>query len=125
MGAFGGGGGVEPHSGFNIWYSRGSSHQFNQSPLPGEPPMEGWEASDWELEIDRLFEQGVQELDTAKRKEIYDRFQEIVQEQLPFFYLVNPLTFEAVRDRVENIQPSDLFGIFWNLYEIDVQQEAL
>ena len=125
VGAFGGGGGVEPHSGFNIWYSRGSSHQFNQSPLPGEPPMKGWEASDWELEIDQLFEQGVKELDTAKRKEIYGRFQQIVQEQLPFSYLVNPLTFNAVRDRVENIQPSDLFGLFWNLYEIEVQQEAL
>ena len=123
VGAFGGSG-VEPHSGFNIWYSRGSLHQFNQGQMPGEPPIQGWEVSDWEKEIDLLFEEGVQELDDSKRREIYGRFQQIVQEQLPFFYLVNPLTFEAVRDRVGNLKPSDLFGSFWNIYEIQVEDEV-
>ncbi|HBB33552.1 MAG TPA: peptide ABC transporter substrate-binding protein [Cyanobacteria bacterium UBA9273] len=122
VGGFGGGG-VEPHSGFNIWYSQGSLHQFNQGPQPGEPKITGWEPSDWELEIDRLFEAGVKELDDRKRKEIYGRFQQIVAEQVPFFHLVNPLSLEAVRDRIENIQFTALGGAFWNLYELKVQPD--
>ncbi|MCP2728139.1 ABC transporter substrate-binding protein [Limnofasciculus baicalensis] len=119
VGAFGGGG-VEPHNGFNIWYSQGSLHQFNQGMQPGEPPIKDWKASDWELEIDRLFEAGVKELDENKRKEIYGRFQQIVQEQLPFIYLVNPLSLEAVRNRIKNIKFSALGGAFWNLYELKI-----
>lgn len=119
VGAFGGGG-VEPHNGFNIWYSQGSLHQFNQGMQPGEPPIKDWKASDWELEIDRLFEAGVKELDENKRKKIYGRFQQIVQEELPFIYLVNPLSLEAVRNRIKNIKFSALGGAFWNLYELKI-----
>ncbi len=119
VGAFGGGG-VEPHNGFNIWYSQGSLHQFNQGMQAGEPPIKDWKASDWELEIDRLFEAGVKELDENKRKEIYGRFQQIVQEELPFIYLVNPLSLEAVRNRIKNIKFSALGGAFWNLYELKI-----
>jgi peptide/nickel transport system substrate-binding protein len=117
VGGFGGGG-VEPHNSFNIWYSQGSLHQFNQGQMPGEPPIQGWEVSDWELEIDRLFENGVKELDERKRQEIYSRFQQIVQEQVPFFYLVNSLSLQAVRDRITPIKFSALNGAFWNLYEL-------
>ncbi|HAG83661.1 MAG TPA: peptide ABC transporter substrate-binding protein [Cyanobacteria bacterium UBA12227] len=119
VGAFGGGG-VEPHSSFNIWYSQGSLHQFNQGVIPGEPPIKGWKASDWELEIDRLFEAGVKELDDTKRKEIYGKFQKIVQEQVPFIYLVNQLSLEAVRDRIQPIQYSALGGAFWNIHELKI-----
>lgn len=121
VGGFGGGG-VEPHSSFNIWYSGGSLHQFNQGPIPGQDPIENWQVSDWEKEIDRLFIEGSQELDEAKRKEIYGEFQQIVAEQVPFIYLVSAYTLEAVRDRIENIQFSALGGAFWNLYELDIAQ---
>jgi peptide/nickel transport system substrate-binding protein len=117
------GGGVEPNSGANIWSSKGRLHQFNQSPQPGEPPIKGWEVSDWEKEIDQLFIEGARELDETKRKAIYARFQQIAQEQLPFIYLVNKLSFEAVRDRVQNLKFSALGGAFWNLYELKVVEK--
>ena len=118
-----GGGGVEPHSAFNIWSSKGGSHQFNQGPKRGQPPIEGWEVSEWEKEIDRLFIEGARELDETKRKAIYAKFQQIAQEQLPFIHLVNPLSFEAVRDRVQNVKFSTLVGsAFWNLYELKVTE---
>ncbi len=114
------GGGVEPHSGVNIWSSQGRLHQFNLGSQPGEPPLVGWETTDWEREIDQLFIEGSRELDEAKRRVIYNKFQQIVQEKLPFIYLVNKLSFEAVRDRVQNIKFSALDGPFWNLYELNV-----
>jgi peptide/nickel transport system substrate-binding protein len=122
VGGFGGGG-VEPNSGANIWSSKGRLHQFNQNPQPGEPPIKGWEVSDWEKEIDQLFIEGARELDETKRKAIYARFQQIAQEQLPFIYLVNKLSFEAVRDRVQNLKFSALGGAFWNLYELKVVEK--
>ena len=118
------GGGVEPHGGFNIWSSTGSLHQFNQGRQSWETELEGWEISEWEKEIDRLFAEGVQELDEVKRKKIYGEFQKIVAEQVPFLYLVNGLSFQAVRDRIQNLKYSALGGAFWNLYELKITQPS-
>lgn len=120
VGGFGGGG-VEPNSGANIWTSKGRLHQFNLGPQVGDQqPIQGWEASEWEQEIDQLLIAGVRELEEAKRKPIYAKLQQIAQEQVPFIYLVNKLSLEAVRDRIQGIQFSPLSGAFWNLYELKV-----
>ena len=115
-------GGIEPHSGANLWTSRGGSHLFNQGPQPGEPQIQGWEASDWELEIDRLFVEGAQEFDERKRQKIYGEFQQIVQEQLPMIHLVHEVATMAVRDRVTGLKYSGLpsWGL-WNIYELKIK----
>lgn len=115
-----GGGGLEPHETFMIWSSRGASHDFNLGSQPGEPPIQGWDVSDWEKELDHLLIAGSQEFDETKRKAIYAQFQQIVQEELPIIPLVNKLSFEAVRDRVQNIKYSAIGGAFWNIYELNV-----
>ncbi|MGK7874878.1 MAG: ABC transporter substrate-binding protein [Xenococcaceae cyanobacterium] len=113
---------IEPNLLFLFWYSGGSFHQFNQGPQPGESSIEGWQVSDWEREIDSLFIAGVKELDEGKRREIYGRFQQIVAEQLPVFFLVNPLSFQAVRDHVENVKFSARVGAFWNIDELRITE---
>ncbi len=115
------GGSVDPHGGFNIWYSQGELHQFNQGIRSGEPPIQDWQVSDWEREIDRLMIAASQELNETKRRALYAEFQQLVQEQVPFIYLVNELSFEAVRDRIQNLKFSALGGSLWNLYELKVQ----
>ncbi|MGA9377615.1 MAG: ABC transporter substrate-binding protein, partial [Phormidium sp.] len=87
-----------------------------------EPPINGWVVSDWEKEIDRLMIVGAQELDETKRKQIYAQFQNIVQEQLPVIYLVNPLSLAAVRNRIEGIKYSALGGAFWNIHELTLSE---
>ncbi len=121
IGGFGGSG-VEPHGSFNIWSTGGTLHTFNQGPLPEEPPLNGWEITDWEKEIDRLFIAASQEFDEKKRKAIYGKFQQIAQEQLPFIHLINKLSLEGVRDRVQNVKYSALGGAFWNIYEMKVAE---
>ncbi|HEY9809902.1 MAG TPA: ABC transporter substrate-binding protein [Halomicronema sp.] len=118
-----GGGGVEPNSGANTWTTKGGLHAFNLAEQPGEPPLKGWKANDWELEIERLYIQGASELDDEKRKKIYQQTQRITQENLPFIYLVNPLSMEAVRDRIQGLRFSALGGAFWNLYELKIAEE--
>ncbi|MBD2495686.1 ABC transporter substrate-binding protein [Nostoc sp. FACHB-280] len=113
-------GGLEPNDGANVWSPEGGLHMFNQKPQPGQKPIEGWEASPWELEIGKLYIQATQEFDEGKVKQIYGKTQQITQENLPFIYLVNPLAMTAVRNRFEGINYSALSGAFWNIYEIKI-----
>ena len=124
VGAFGvDGADVEPNLLSLFWTSQGSFHQFNQGALPGKPPLQGWVVSEWEREIDSLFYAGFKELDQSKRKAIYDKFQQIVAEQLPIFCLVNPISFEAVRERVNPIKFSALGETFWNIDELKITEK--
>jgi peptide/nickel transport system substrate-binding protein len=110
-------GGLEPHSGFNIWNPDGGMHLFNQGPKPGSPEITGRTVSEWEKEIGRLYIQGARELDEAKRKEIYAKTQQIAQEYVPFIYLANAKAMAAVRNRVENVRYNAIGLAIWNLSE--------
>ncbi|MEO1133119.1 MAG: ABC transporter substrate-binding protein [Cyanobacteria bacterium J06639_1] len=111
-----GGGGTEPNSGANIWRSTGALHMWNPSGVPEA------EVTEWEQEIDRIFIQGVRELDFEQRKQLYDRFQVIVQEQLPLIGTVNPLVLVAMRDRLEGVDPRPILGDLWNLDELAIAE---
>lgn len=116
-------GGIEPHGGANLWTSTGSSHLFNLSPQPGQPPLTGWVASEWEQQIDRLFKAGAREFDFAQRKPFYDEFQKVVQQQLPVIHLVNEIALMAVRDRVAGVRYNGLpsWGL-WNVQELQAKE---
>lgn len=114
-------GGVEPNDGANVWLPDGGLHSFNQKPPRGQPPIEGREVYDWEAEIGRLYVEGAQEVDEAKRKAIYAETQRITQEYLPMIYLVNALSMSAVRDRIQNVKYNALGGVVWNIYELKVK----
>jgi peptide/nickel transport system substrate-binding protein len=117
------GAGIEPDGGRNIWSPNGQLHMFNQKPGEGKPQLEGREVADWELEIGRLYVKGGQELDDAKRKEIYAEAQRLAQEYIPFVYLINPLSLSAVRDRVEGVKFSALGGSLWNIHELKLTEK--
>ncbi|MBW4509932.1 MAG: ABC transporter substrate-binding protein [Scytonematopsis contorta HA4267-MV1] len=119
IGGFGGGG-IDPHSASNIWRINGSSHAFNQGAQPGDPPLVGWEPSEWEKEIDSLYIKAAQALDENKRKEYYFQYQRIAAEQLPFIHLVQSFDMQAVRTRFQGIKYTALGGAFWNLHELKV-----
>ncbi|MDT7946706.1 MAG: ABC transporter substrate-binding protein, partial [Cyanobacteriota bacterium PSP.bin.10] len=116
-----GGGGTEPNNGSNIWRSDGRLHLFNLGDLPGNP-AEGVEVSDWEREIDRIFIEGVRELEFEKRKALYDRFQIIIQEQLPQIGTFNPLVLSALRNRIQGVDPRPILGPLWNLDQLYIQE---
>lgn len=118
-----GGGSPEPHFSRNIWAVDGGLHTFNQAPEEGQPPYPGREVSDWEQQIDDLYTKGAQEFDEKKRKAIYAEAQQIVQEKLPFIYMVNPIAFTAVRDRIENVKYTALGGALWNLHELKLSDK--
>lgn len=112
-------GGNEPNNGANVWYPNGDIHMFNQY----KKDLEQRTISDWEKQIEQLYIQAARELDQAKRKAIYQEVQQIVAQQLPFIYLVNPLSLGAVRNQIKPIEYSALGGAFWNLPELTIAAE--
>ncbi len=106
-------GGIEPHFGKNVWYSSGHLHVWN--PLQKKP------ATAWEKRIDEIFDQAAQELDTGKRKKLYDEWQLIVSQQLPLIYTVLPASLHAVRNKFGNLYPTAYGGAFHNIEEIFVK----
>lgn len=116
-------GGIDPHGLANFWMTNGASHYFNLKHQPGQPPIQGWEATDFEQEIDRLFIAGSRELDATKRKAIYADFQRLVQEQLPIMLLINDSALMAVRNTVQGLKYTGLpsWGL-WNIAELKVEE---
>ena len=102
-------GGAEPYNGRNIWMSSGQTHVwYPKEPSPDTP---------WEAEVDQIFNMAAREPNTAKRKMLYDRWQEIVYDQQPLIFLVTQNSLFAMRNRLTNVRPNSLGGIRWNNYE--------
>ncbi len=56
-------------------------------------------------EIDKLLAEIAKTMTAEERKPLYEKLQVYMQENPPFIYLYEPVTFEAVRDRVQDYNP--------------------
>jgi peptide/nickel transport system substrate-binding protein len=98
---------LDPNGQMNIWLSSAEDHAWN--------PQQKSPATAWEAEIDRLMQAQASAADPKKRKESFDRVQEIVAEQSPFIYLVNQNALSAVSSAVAGANPGILSPqTFWN-----------
>jgi peptide/nickel transport system substrate-binding protein len=118
-------GGIEPHSGKNVWATDGHLHLWNQKPQNENENGDSallWSENiqPWEKEIDDLFNKGVQELDPEKRKQIYFKWQEIAAENLPLIYTINSKAIFAVRNTLKNIHPTAYGNVLHNIEEIEI-----
>ena len=84
-------------------------------------PKQKSPATEWEKEIDEIFEKGAVELDENKRKELYDRWQVIVSEQLPMIYTASAASLTAVRNKFGNLKPTAYGGYRHNIEEIFIK----
>jgi len=99
--------GVDPNDQMNVWLSSSENHQWN--------PQEKSPETAWEAEIDRLMRGQASSSDAKKRKESFDRVQEIAVEQAPFIYLVNRNALSAVSAAVHGANPVILVPqTYWN-----------
>ena len=107
---------LEPNAGYNVWTSKGALHLFNkrtQNDLKNsDKPYQ------FELELDKIFNNGALELDFEKRKVIYDKYQEIIAYENPLVYLYAPLNINAIRNKVKNIYPTEFGGLIYNIASI-------
>lgn len=118
----------EPYSGANIWKSNGRLHMFDQRLPDPDGTTHVHDARDWELEIDKAFEDGATTFDTAKRHECFNRYQKILYDRVPFIYVYTVLDLSAMKNRIGNYNPTPI-GIYYlpkgtlhNIEEIYVKQ---
>ena len=106
--------GLDPNEQMNVWLSSSENHQWN--------PQEKSPETAWEAEIDRLMQAQASSADAKKRKESFDRVQEIAVEQAPFIYLVNRNSLSAVSQRVQGASPVILVPqTYWNVERLSVK----
>lgn len=99
--------GLDPNEEMNVWLSSSENHQWN--------PQEKTPETAWEAEIDRLMHLQSASSDPKKRKEAFDRVQEIVVEQAPFIFLVNRNALSASSSSVHGLTPVILAPqTYWN-----------
>jgi peptide/nickel transport system substrate-binding protein len=98
---------LDPNGEMNVWLSSSENHQWNPSQKVPETA--------WEVEIDRLMRLQASASDAKKRKEAFDRVQEIVVEQAPFIFLINKNALSAVSPAVHGASPVILSPqTYWN-----------
>ena len=103
--------GLDPTDQMNVWVSSSDNHQWN--------PSEKAPETAWEAEIDRLMHAMASSADVKKRKEAFDRVQEIAVEQQPFIYLVNRNALSAVSASVHGASPVILAPqTYWNIEQL-------
>lgn len=106
--------GLDPNEQMNVWLSSSENHQWN--------PQEKSPETAWEGEIDRLMRAQASSADPKKRKESFDRVQEIAVEQAPFIYLVNRNALSAVAATVLGASPVILVPqTYWNVDRLSVK----
>jgi peptide/nickel transport system substrate-binding protein len=103
--------GLDPSEQMNVWLSSSENHQWN--------PQEKTPETAWEAEIDKLMQAQASAGDAKKRKEAFDRVQEIVVEQAPFIYLVNRNALSAASASVGGANPVILAPqTYWNVEQL-------
>ena len=108
---------LDPASIMTVWLSSAENHQWN--------PSEKTPATAWEAEIDQLMKAQASTLDEKKRKQYFDRVQQIAWEQEPFIYLVTKDTLSAVSPVVKNAAPVVLRPqVFWNIEWLQLNSEV-
>ena len=106
---------LDPNGEMNVWLSSAENHQWN--------PQQKAPETAWEAEIDRLMRTQASAIDPRKRKEAFDRVQEIVVEEEPFIFLINKNSLSAVSTRVHGAVPVILSPqTFWNAERLTVSQ---
>jgi peptide/nickel transport system substrate-binding protein len=106
--------GLDPNEQMNVWLSSSENHQWN--------PSEKTPETAWEGEIDRLMQAQASSSDPKKRKESFDRVQEIAVEQAPFIFLVNRDALSAVAATVQGASPVILVPqTYWNAERLSVR----
>ncbi len=109
---------LEPHTGLNVWNSKGHLHLFNMRFATDTYD----DILPWEEKIDDIFEKGAFESEFEKRKVYYDEYQQIIYDERPIIYLYSPLTITAVRNKVKNLYPTALGGTLHNIEQLYIEE---
>lgn len=102
---------ADPNSDLNVWLSSGGMHLWN--------PSQAHPSTTWEAEIDRLMEEQLAATNTARRKQLYDRVQQILAENQPMIFLASPDILVGAKNNIGNFHPAVLEPyVLWNVEQL-------
>jgi ABC-type transport system substrate-binding protein len=97
-------------------YSIFHSSEIPTKANPSANNFPGWKNAD----ADKLLQEGREELDQAKRTTIYADFQNLIHDELPYYFLWADLAHTGLSTRVTSQnEPLDLTSVGINYYNID------
>ena len=106
--------GVDPSAFANFLLSSAAVHQWH--------PRQKTPATEWEAEIDRLFNELSRTKDQAQRHQLFNRIQEIMQRESPVIPVVSRHIISAGHERIGNLAPSSIHPFsLWNAEELFVR----
>ncbi len=107
---------LDPSAQMGVWLSSGENHQWS--------PAQKTPATAWEAEVDKLMHAQAGTVDVKKRKQFFDRVQEIAWEQEPFIYLVHKNALSAVARSVHGADPVALSPqTYWQVERMSLTNE--
>ncbi len=102
---------ADPNAAMNVLPSSGESHLWRLAQTTPAAP--------WQEEIDLLMRQQLVTLDYRQRKQLYDRTQKLVAENLPFIALVSPNVLVGARGDLAGFTPAiNRHTTLWNVEEL-------
>ncbi len=105
---------ADPNELMNVLLSSGRQHAWN--------PSQKTPATAWEAEMDALLRAQAAAGSRAKRKDLFDRVQELMQREEPYLYLVNRNSLSAISRRVQGAKPAAYYPqTFWNVERLSVK----
>ncbi|HWZ43914.1 MAG TPA: ABC transporter substrate-binding protein [Candidatus Saccharimonadales bacterium] len=110
-------GDADPNPEINVWTSGGGTHLWDQT---GTLPVAAWQA-----EIDTLMRRQTAVLDYKKRKQMYDRVQEIISTYDPVICVVSPNILVGAKNSLAGVRPSVMRNyLLWNAEQLFWRREA-
>ena len=73
-------------------------------------------------DVDRILTEAGQELDPARRAELYAEFQQIVAEDVPIYFLTTPQFWQAHNPRVQHPPTDNIWGMMSPMHEVWLSQ---
>jgi ABC-type transport system substrate-binding protein len=107
-------GDADPNTEMNVLLSSGQAHLWKLHARSAPEP--------WERQIDDLMKEQMTTLDHTRRKQMFDRVQEIVRQQQPMVFLVSPNIVAGANTRVGNFQVAVLGSYtLWNAEQLFIR----
>lgn len=110
---------LEPNESCNVYKSDGRMHLFDQRLADKSGRVIVTDARPWEKRLDELFLQGATTVDKSRRQAIYNEYQQIIYDQVPFVFLVTYLEIYGSRNSIKNYFPTPLTQSVSGLHNIE------
>lgn len=88
----------------NIYHSQGVQNNYNYS----------------NPEVDKLIEDGIRETNVEKRKEIYKKLYQVMNEDLPCYWIYQRSDMWVANGRIQGYELSSYRDFFYNLYKCEI-----